>query len=62
MWVKSISTGLKVGGICGYSDYCVISECFNGGEVSGVDNTGGICGYNFHGKIVNCHNKGNVVQ
>ena len=49
-----------VGGICGYSDYCVISECFNGGEVSGVDNTGGICGYNFHGKIVNCHNKGNV--
>lgn len=49
-----------VGGICGYSDYCVISECFNGGEVSGVDNTGGICGYNFYGKIVNCHNKGNV--
>lgn len=49
-----------VGGICGYSDYCEISECFNGGEVSGVDNTGGICGYNFHGKIVNCHNKGNV--
>lgn len=49
-----------VGGICGYSDYCVISECFNGGEVSGVDNTGGICGYNFHGMIVNCHNKGNV--
>ena len=25
-----------VGGICGYSDYCVISECFNGGEVSGT--------------------------
>ena len=53
------SSGIYVGGICGYSKGS-ISDCSNSGTVTGSGNyVGGICGYS-KGSISDCSNSGTV--
>ena len=56
--VKSIK---KIcGGICGRNT-STITNCFNTGEVEGLDDVGGICGhFNYEGIIKSCFNTGKV--
>ena len=49
-----------VGGVCGYSYFAAISNCYNTGAVSGSQYVGGVCGYSYYGAISNCYNTGAV--
>ena len=50
----------NVGGVCGYSYYGAINNCYNTGAVSGSSYVGGVCGYSYYGAINNCYNTGAV--
>lgn len=52
--VDLTSTGSKVGGLCGYSYYGRIRNCFSTGTIESINETGGLCGYNDLGVILNC--------
>ena len=50
-----------VGGVCGFSAYSAISNCYNTGAVSGNGYyVGGVCGFSAYGAISNCYNTGAV--
>ena len=50
------------GGICGSNDEndCIISNCFNSGNIKGKGTVGGICGVQFDGSISYCISIGTV--
>ncbi|MBQ8010743.1 MAG: hypothetical protein IJ265_04240, partial [Oscillospiraceae bacterium] len=54
------NAGEYVGGVCGWNDDGIITDCTNSGNVTGTDNVGGVCGYNNDGTITNCTNSGSV--
>ena len=49
-----------VGGVCGYNEWGIITNCYNTGNVSGSSYVGGVCGYSSGGTITNCYNTGAV--
>ncbi len=50
----------NVGSIAGMN-LSIIRNCYNAGEVNGIDHAGGLIGYN-KGTISNCYNEGNVTS
>ena len=49
-----------VGGVCGYSYYASISNCYHTGAVSGSSYVGGVCGCKYSGTISSCYSAGAV--
>ena len=56
----SVTGGVYVGGICGYTNGGTIESCTNAGTVTGQRDVGGICGYTNGGTITGCTNEGTV--
>ena len=54
------SGGKEVGGICGYSYYGTITNCYNSSTIEGASMLGGICGRSYYGPISSCYNEGIV--
>lgn len=57
----SITGNDFVGGVAGLS-YGDITNCYNGGKVSGDIRVGGVAGENYKGEITNCYNIGKVCE
>ena len=55
-----ITGGSRVGGLCGYTYYGTITNCYSTGNVTGSNNVGGLCGCNNLGTITNCYSTGSV--
>ena len=59
-----VASNSGIGGILGNGDYygsgCVIRNCVNLGDISGVGTVGGIVGYASYPKITNCYNTGTI--
>ena len=49
-----------VGGVLGYSDESLVSNCYNTGSVSGDDRVGGVVGCSSEWRIICCYNTGNI--
>lgn len=51
------------GGICGYSQNGMISECYNAGNIESTGFcSGGMCGYSESTEFINCNNTGTITS
>lgn len=57
---KIKATDFYVGGISGYQDSGVISDCIVDGDIAGQDYVGGIVSWINEGKVINCATMGSV--
>ena len=57
---KIKATDFYVGGISGYQDSGVISDCIVDGDITGQDYVGGIVSWINEGKVINCATMGSV--
>ena len=50
-----------VGGVVGDAElFCMITNCYNTGSVSGLSNVGGVVGFADNSAVTNCYNTGSV--
>ena len=58
------SASSRVGGVCGWNEYCTVIGCINESTVIGTQrysSVGGLCGYSDYGYIEKCSNFGTVI-
>ena len=58
------SASSRVGGVCGWNEYCTVVGCINKSTVIGTQrysSVGGLCGYSDYGYIEKCSNFGTVI-
>ncbi len=48
------------GGLLGYNDQGLVTECFSLCNINGGDQTGGLVGVNNYGNVTNCYSSGSV--
>ena len=54
------NSALIMGGIAGYTNMCIVEECYNLGTITGKTNLGGIVGETTYTTVKNCYNIGKI--